>query len=147
MKFNVFIQIEAGSNQRHFHNEKTLEWKGTVEVSRRYPFPYGFVIGTTSADGGNLDCFVITKKPLQAGQIVECEAIGLMEQFEDKELDHKVLARLLSDEIEIDSNVRETLTEFTYRLFEHFEGTQVRVGKFLEGEHAEALIVACRDNA
>ncbi len=60
MDLKVYIQNEAGSNLKHYHNEKTLILKRTVEVSRPYPFPYGFILDTTSADGLNLDCFVIT---------------------------------------------------------------------------------------
>ena len=52
----VFIQNEAGSDQKHLHDEKTLEYKHTVRVSRSYPFPYGFILDTTSEDGDNLDC-------------------------------------------------------------------------------------------
>lgn len=90
----VFIQNEAGSDRKHYHDEKSLEWRRSVRVSRAYPYPYGFVVGTTSADGGNVDCFVITSRPLRMGTIVECEAIGLMEQVEDGDVDHNVLAAL-----------------------------------------------------
>src|SRR5687768_7941066 len=82
-ELRIFIQNEAGSNQKHYHDEKTLEWKRAVEVAVRYPFPYGFVVGTSSPDGCNVDCFVITATPLKTGQIVPCEALGLMEQMED----------------------------------------------------------------
>ena len=51
MNVQVFIQNEAGSNQKHHHNEKTLEWKRVAKVSRAYPFPYGFIVGTSADDG------------------------------------------------------------------------------------------------
>ena len=59
MKLKIFIQNEAGSNQKHYHDEKKLEWIRSVEISRPYPFPYGFIIGTTSADGDNLDWYLL----------------------------------------------------------------------------------------
>jgi len=99
----VFIENEADSNQKNLYNEKTLEYKKTVTVSRKYPYPYGFVLNTTSGDGDNLDCFIITDKKLKSGQVVECEPIGLMEQIETawgqtggniEEEDHKMLAIL-----------------------------------------------------
>jgi inorganic pyrophosphatase len=46
MNVRVFIQNEAGSNQKHYHDEKTLEWKRVASVSSAYPFPYGFIVGT-----------------------------------------------------------------------------------------------------
>jgi len=146
VKLKIFIQNEAGANQKHYHNEKTLEWLRSAEIARPYPFPYGFIIGTTSADGDNLDCFVITAQRLRTGQIVEGEAVGLMEQIEDGEDDHKVLARLCGEEVVIDANVRETLTDFVRQSFKQFAGMQVRVGEFVGREAAEATIVACRDD-
>ncbi|MEO8634694.1 MAG: inorganic diphosphatase [Gemmatimonadales bacterium] len=80
MIIHVFIQNEAGSNRKHYHDEKTLEWKRVEELPRHYPSAYGFVVGTTADDGCNVDCFVITEKSLKTGALVECEIAGLMEQ-------------------------------------------------------------------
>ena len=49
----VFIECEAGSSDRPIFDEKTLEYRRTSKVSREYPYPYGFVLNTTSGDG---DC-------------------------------------------------------------------------------------------
>ena len=68
----VFIENEAGSNQKNLYNEKTLEYRKTVGVSRKYPYPYGFILETTSGDGDNLDCFILTEKKLKTGSIVNC---------------------------------------------------------------------------
>ena len=81
MNLKVFIQNEAGSTQKHYHNEKTLQWRRTEKVSRPYPYPYGFILGTTRADGANLDCFVITEQHLKTGDLVDCEVFGLMQQI------------------------------------------------------------------
>lgn len=127
----VFIQNEAGSNSKNYHNEKTLEWQRTVRVSRAYPYPYGFVLGTTAEDGCNVDCFVLTRRPLRSGQIVECEVVGLMEQIEDGQADHNVLARLVDEEIEVSESVQRELTGFVTHVFDHIEGKAIAVGRFL----------------
>ena len=145
MTFRVFIQSEAGSNRKHFHDEKSLEWKGVVEVSQRYPFPYGFVIGTTADDGCNVDCFVITDESLETGQVVECEIAGLMEQIEDEQEDHNVLATLPGASTEIGPSVRERLTEFVCEVFEHIDGKRIKVGRFLPANVAESYIKARLD--
>jgi len=44
----VFVQNEAGSNLKNYHDEKTLAFQSARHVSRAYPFPYSFVIGTTA---------------------------------------------------------------------------------------------------
>jgi inorganic pyrophosphatase len=137
----VFIENEAGSNQKNIFNEKTLEFRKTVEVSRKYPFPYGFILDTTSGDGDNLDCFVITDRVLKMGDVVESEPIGIMEQFEDTIEDHNVLARLSDELPEVTAENEETLTEFVLHVFDHRpHHPKVRVGRFLGAEEAKKYI-------
>ena len=137
----VFIENEAGSDRKNLYDEKTLVYKKTVTVSRKYPYPYGFILDTTSGDGDNLDCFIITNKELKSGQSVECEPIGLMEQMEtswDKskgyieEEDHNVLAILPGEKAEIDENIKKKLREFVLHVFDHLPNKKVRVGNYLD---------------
>ncbi len=121
----VFVQNEAGSNLKNYHDEKTLQWKRRVEVSRAYPYPYGFVIGTTGADGCNVDCFILTPDPIRTGESVECEVIGLMEQVEDGEVDHNVLAVPRGQVFSVNLAVRSQLTDFVSNVFEHVDHNQV----------------------
>lgn len=136
----VFIQSEAGSFVKRFHHEKTFELRAEAEVSRAYPYPYGFILDTTAEDGDNVDCFVLTRKPLRTGQIVDCEAIGLMEQIEDGQIDHNVLAALHGEDPKLDSEVEQTLVEFVRHVFDHIPGTSIQTGAFLgkrtAAEHA-----------
>ncbi len=141
----VFIENEAGTDQKNLYNEKTLEYKKTVTVSRGYPFPYGFILGTTSGDGDNLDCFIITEKKFKTGEIVECEPIGIMEQIEDNKEDHNILAKLVSEEASVSEKVKEDLTEFVSHVFDHRVGKVVKVGRFLNKEAAEEYINKCLD--
>ncbi|MGH9776116.1 MAG: inorganic diphosphatase [Candidatus Acidiferrales bacterium] len=126
----VFIQNEAGSKVKHRHDEKTLELKGTVEVSRAYPFAYGFILGTTAEDGMNVDCFVLTKSRLRTGDIVECEAVGLMQQIEDGKEDHNVLAAMSEEEARVDEDIRRALIEFVTHVFDHVAGKRIGAGEF-----------------
>ncbi|OGF83314.1 hypothetical protein A3B18_01550 [Candidatus Giovannonibacteria bacterium RIFCSPLOWO2_01_FULL_46_13] len=141
----VFIENEAGYSQKNLYNEKTREYKKTVTVSRKYPFPYGFVLETTSGDGDNLDCFVITEQKLKTGQIVECEPIGMMEQVEDGKEDNNILAKLDGEDVIIDAAIKDTLTEFVSHVFDHRPGKVVRVGRFLNKKDAEKYINQCLD--
>lgn len=141
----VFIENEAGSDKKNLYDEKTLEYKKTITVSRKYPYPYGFILDTTSGDGDNLDCFIITDQKLKNGQIVECEPIGLMEQIETawdqsngdtEEEDHNVLAIFPDEKSEIDNGVKERLREFVLHVFDHLPNKKVRVGNFLNQDEA-----------
>lgn len=145
MIMNVFIENEAGSNQKNLYNEKTLEYRKMVEVSRKYPYPYGFILETTSGDGDNLDCFILTNKKLKTGAIIECEPIGIMEQFEDGKEDHNVLAVLKDENIQVDSEIKERLTEFVSHVFDHRKGKVVKVGNFYGKKKVEEYIEKCKD--
>jgi inorganic pyrophosphatase len=126
----VFIENEAGSFVKHIHNEKTLALLGTTRVSRAFLFPYGFVLNTTAEDGDNVDCYVLTSRDLRTGQIVDCEAIALMEQVEDGEVDHKVLAVIPGEPEVLDECVQQKLIDFARHVFEHIPGKTMEVGAF-----------------
>ena len=145
MEIEVFIENEAGSNQKNIYNEKTLEYKETFTVSRKYPFPYGFILKTTSGDGDNLDCFIITRQRIKTGQVVECEPIGIMEQIEDRKEDHNILAKISGENVVINEEIKNTLTEFVSHVFDHRIGKIVKVGRFLDKIAAEKYISQCLD--
>jgi inorganic pyrophosphatase len=147
VRIKVFVQNEAGSNLKHYHDEKTPEFKFTTTVSLPYPFPYGFIIGTTASDGCNLDCYVITDAPLRTGAIVECEPIALMEQFEDGVEDHNILARLTGESADITGETQRTLVHFVENVFRHIDGKQICAGRFLPVSDAEACVTRHADAA
>ena len=118
----VFIQNERGSTHKNLHDEKTLTYRSTVRVSRPYPFPYGFILGTTSGDGDNLDCFVLTTRRLTTGTIIECEPLGLLEQIEDGEEDHNVLAAPSDERVASLEDAVTQLRAFIAHLFDHVPG-------------------------
>ena len=118
----VFIENPAGSRKKHLHDEKTLQLRATEDVARRYPFPYGFVLDTTSEDDDNVDCFVITPQALRTGQIVTCDPVGLMEQIEDGKADRNVIAVLPGEGVEFGSKEQSILIDFVSHVFEHKVG-------------------------
>jgi len=141
----VYIEVDAGSCEKNLYNEKTLEYKETRRVSRPYPYPYGFILGTSAAEGDNVDCYLITRDSLKPGTIVECEPIGLLEQDEDGEVDHKVLAVLPGQDVEIGQELLQELRDFIHAVFAQYPDMVVRVGRMLPREAALHHIQACRD--
>jgi inorganic pyrophosphatase len=141
MTIQVFIQNEAGSDQKHYHDEKTLEYMHTKSVSRRYPFPYGFVMGTLADDDCCVDCFVITRRHLRTGKVITCEPIGLMEQVEDGVNDHNVLAKLIDEDAQVTPETEASLTAFVVHVFDHVDGKTVAVGRFLGAADARAQLM------
>jgi inorganic pyrophosphatase len=140
MRIKVFVQNEAGSSLKNYHDEKALTFRFAKYVSRPYPFPYGFVIGTTARDGCNLDCYIITRRGISTASVVECEPIGLMEQFEDGIEDHNVLAAPIGETGEVTETIQKTLVEFVENVFCHIKDKQIRAGGFLSAAEARAHI-------
>lgn len=141
----VCIEVAAGSCERHRYDEKTLEYQGTRQSSRPYPYPYGFILGTRAADGDSVDCYLITSASLKSGTIVECEPIGLLEQDEDGEVDHKVLAAMPGQDVEVGEGLLQELRDFIYAVFARFPDVCVRVGRILPRQAALQHIQAWRD--
>jgi hypothetical protein len=142
----VCIQVAAGSSDVHIYNEKTLDFKGTVRISKPYPYPYGFILGTTAEDGDNLDCYLITGEDMVPGAIVECEPIGLLEQHEGEEVDHKILAALPGLDVTLSPGLLQKLQDFIYAVFTDFPETRVRVGPLLPRAAALRHIQAHRSD-
>ncbi len=142
---NVMIQAEAGSHDRIRYDEKTLKSIGIGRVSRPYPYPYGFVIATTAADGDNVDCYVVANNHLKSGTIVECEPVGLLQQEETGDPDHKVLAVIAGQEAVVPDGVLEVLQHFIYDIFSDFPDESVSVGPIHSRDAALRYIRECQD--
>jgi hypothetical protein len=123
----VMIQAEAGSSEKIRFDERTLEPIAAGRVSRPYPHPYGFVLETTAADGDNADCYVFGGAKLQAGSIVECDVVGLLEQIESDEPDHKVLAFVAGQEPVLPDHALQVQQDFIYGIFSDYANTTVNV--------------------
>ncbi len=125
----IFIEKEAGVTY-------------TLSTGERWTpaYPYGYIEGTQAPDGAELDCFVITDKPLAAGSVVECRAVGLMEQLDNGQDDHNVLVALVGEDAAVTDAVEQRLLD----CFANVEGVraagEVQVGRFLGADEAEALI-------
>ncbi len=137
----VFVENEAGSSQKNIFDEKSLQFKKSVTVSRPYPYPYGFILNTTGGDGDNVDCFIITDQKLKTGETVECKAIGMMLQKEDDKEDNNILAVLESKkDVVLTDSIRSRLTNFITHVFDHRKDKIVEVGEFLDKNSAKEYI-------
>ena len=132
----VLIQVGRGHTDRRIYNEHTLEYLQTSSGRHPYPYPYGFIPGTRTDDDACVDCYIITHEPLEAGSIVECEPMGLLEQHEGDEVDHKILAVLPGEHIELNQEVVETLRNFIYTIFSSAPVSSIKIGELLPREQA-----------
>jgi inorganic pyrophosphatase len=142
----VFIENEAGSRQKNTYDERTLRHVNTVEVSAAYPYPYGFVIGTVGGDGDAIDCFVVTARRLSSGESLECEPVALLEQIEDGAIDHKLLAVPIGEPATVDDATLAALRDFAANVFAHVAGKQMKIGRLLGRDAAEAYLREGRES-
>ena len=139
----VLIQVAVGSRDKNFYNEKTLEYVATRQVFRPYPYPYGFIIGTNASDGDCVDCYLITSESVAPGRIMDCQPVGLLLQDENGEVDHKVLATLVGQDVVVVPELLRQLQEFIYAIFAPYPDMQVRVGPILPREAALHHLKKC----
>jgi inorganic pyrophosphatase len=132
----VFVEVQAGSRDKRLYDEVTLQYRETRRVMLPYPFPYGFVLGTRCEDGGCVDCYVLTSDRLEAGMVVRCQPVGLLEQTEGQEIDHKVLATLPGQTVDLDRKLHAKLRSFIQGVFRAFPDAGVQVGRILPRERA-----------
>lgn len=93
--FNVLIEISANCTPVKYEIDKE---SGLLKVDRfmptamHYPCNYGFVPNTLSLDGDPVDVLVMTPYPVQAGCLMRCRAVGVLQMTDEAGEDYKILA-------------------------------------------------------
>jgi len=93
------VEIPKGSRNKYEFDHAT----GSIRLDRvlyssvHYPTDYGFIPGTTSADGDPLDVLIIVEEPTFPGCHVRIRPIGVLLMRDEKGLDEKILAVPLAD--------------------------------------------------
>lgn len=140
----VFVENEAGSSVKNLFDQHTLTFLDKTPVSLPYPYPYGFVIGTVGGDGDAVDCFVVTESPVSRADTIDCISLGLLEQVEDGETDHKVLAVPVHERRALDAATITKIETFIQGVFAHVPGKIIQTGRLLGPTEAAAYVAACR---
>jgi len=145
-EIEVYIQNLAGSRVKNRHNEATLVHVGSIELFEPYPFAYGFIPKTIAADGDCLDCYLLSPSDLEVNSLIRCIPIGILEQFENEEPDHKILAVLRGESEKVDPVAIEILRHFISRASQQFTDTSFAAGAVLNQSAAIKLISEARHN-
>ncbi len=92
---NVIIEIPQGGEPIKYEVDKDT---GALFVDRilgtamRYPCNYGYIPNTLCGDGDPIDVLVLMPMPLQAGCVVKCRPIGVLQMSDESGEDAKLLA-------------------------------------------------------
>lgn len=135
MSIKAVVEVEKGSSKRAVFgsNLKVLKYR---RVSVYYPFAYGFILNTTSDDGAGVDCYVLTNKHIEMGSIVVCKPIGLLEQFENDEVDSKVICLLENDDFKFAQEHIQQIKDFILQIFKKFPEVEIRFGEYKDESFA-----------
>lgn len=132
----AFVETPAGSRLKQIHDEDSLLPVRSMSLSAPYPFAYGFLIDHLGGDGECVDCYVISARPIAAGRVLDCELLGLVEQWENGAEDHKMLVRPLGDVVEVDADTGARISEFIRAVFRSGRIGYVEVGRTLDADAA-----------
>ena len=94
-EFNVVIEIPMNSDPI---KSEICEETGALLVDRimlaamHYPLNYGYIPQTLSLDGDPVDVLVKTPYPIQAGAVIKCRTIGVLEMEDEAGVDAKLIA-------------------------------------------------------
>jgi inorganic pyrophosphatase len=93
------VEIPKGSRNKYEfdHTTGAIRLDRVLYSSVHYPTDYGFIPGTTSADGDPLDVLIIVEEPTFPGCRVRIRPIGVLLMRDEKGLDEKILAVPLAD--------------------------------------------------
>lgn len=149
---NVFIEIPKNSLVKYEIDKETgqLVVDRFMHTAMSYPFNYGFLPNTHAQDGDAVDVMVISTHPVQAGCMLPCRIIGVLEMEDEAGQDNKVIAvpaqnvdpfyAHVNDINDIDEATKKIIKHF----FEHYKsieaGKWTKVNGFLGKAQALAEI-------
>lgn len=92
-KFNVVIEIPAGSKNKYEYNEEidAIRLDRVQYTAMAHPYDYGFIPETRSDDGDHLDAFVLLDPSVFPGCVVVARPIGLLNMVDDGDRDEKII--------------------------------------------------------
>lgn len=94
---DIYVAIEIPSNSSPVKYELDKDM-GALLVDRFmatpmfYPANYGFIPHTLADDGDPIDVLVVTPYPVQAGSIIRCRPVGMLNMEDEAGGDAKVIA-------------------------------------------------------
>lgn len=151
--FNVVIEIPMNSGIKYEidKDSNALFVDRLVSTPMYYPCNYGYIPHTLCGDGDAADVLVVFPQPVQAGSVIRCRPIGVLNMTDEAGEDAKIVAVPHDKVTPLYSKVAklEDLPEITIKAIEHFfehykdleKGKWVKVAGWGGVEEARAEIL------
>ena len=150
---NAVIEIPRGSSNKYEFDPEM----GVFKLDRSlysplfYPFDYGWIAGTLSADGDPLDVLVIGSHPTFTGCVVAARPLGVLLMRDEKGADEKILARVAHDPryhgvrrlAHVADHILKEIEHF-FDVYKTLEDKEVTIAGWQDVEEAQAMIEHCR---
>lgn len=150
----VMVEIPKGSRNKYEYDSKNkvMKYDRMIYASVQYPSDYGFVMDTLAKDGDALDALVLLWEPTFPGCVIEVKPIGMLQMWDDKGQDEKILCVPLYDPQwnhinEIDEVPPHLLKEIQH-FFDHYKTLEKKVttvGDWLGKKDAISTIKEAQD--
>ena len=153
-EINVIIEIPKDAEPVKYEVDKE---SGAIFVDRilstpmRYPCNYGYVPNTVCGDGDPADVLVVLPMPLQAGSVIKCRPIGVLQMTDDGGEDAKILAvpvskvSTLYDKVQSYTDLPEIQIKQIVHFFERYKdlepGKWVKLDGWGNAEEAKKILV------
>ena len=143
---NAFVETVAGSTTRTRYDEDTLKFIESFSIQYKYPYPYGLIMNSKGNNLDCIDCYIINNQELKAGEIIDCEPVGMIEMIEDNEIDHKILMAMNNGNMYDLEKIYPQIKKFIEHVFEKFDDVVIYIGKLLPKEDAVSFISGVIDS-
>ncbi len=148
--FQAVIEIPRGGKIKYELDKET----GLIRVDRVlyssviYPANYGFIPQTLGDDNDPLDVLVIMQEPVAPLSILTARPIGVMEMFDEEQLDEKIICIHLDDPAfngyyhiwELPEHMLKEVKRF-FEDYKKLEDKEVKVDNFLGPDKARSVVL------
>lgn len=148
---NVVIEIPADNSQVKYEVDKDsglLVVDRFMPTSMHYPCDYGYIPGTLAEDGDPVDILVMTPFRLQAGCLIRCRVLGMLNMTDEAGRDSKLLAvpieKICLQYAHIQSleDVPQIMRDSIVHFFEHYKDLEPNKWVKLDGWAGKAEATA-----
>jgi len=151
--FYVVIEIPMNSGIKYEidKDSNALFVDRLVSTPMYYPCNYGYIPQTLCGDGDAADVLVVFPQPVQAGSVIRCRPVGVLNMTDEAGEDAKIVAvphdkvTPLYSKVQQLSDLPEITTKAIEHFFEHYKdlekGKWVKVSGWGDADAARAEIL------
>lgn len=155
MRFDVVVEVGEGCSVKYEINKDTGEIRVDrfLHTSFVYPFNYGFIKNTRGKDNDPLDTIVVSTHTVEAGAVIKCHAVGMLQMKDEEGVDTKIIAVPIKKidpeygKIEDLKDVPEATLKKIKHFFSHMKELEpnkwVKTGGYKGRTDAEKVITEC----